>query len=366
MQIQPSFWIKLRRFCAQHLENEGPLRSQIDGMIDRLSECPRSDQHQMMASLFATLGRLPNAVELGFLIGGRVPATAYGVLSLGILTAPSIGDALRFVAEVHRTVVPLIDLAYEETASEGRFTIGFRCPIDSEGEALVVAMCTATIAREISRRSGRAGTLARLELTPSSKGGEATYRKYLSLMPHMDGTSNSMIFRRAALDLPSAHADLDTFNSIMRACIDRAELHVGEAPLQERVRETIMSGIGAPPSQSRLAQLLHLTPRQLRVNLERERTSYQAIIRDCRTEYASALLRNPSLSLSQIADRLGYSELSSFSHAFYRWTGKSPSAFRLEMHAPVARAETRDLARSPRAVIDRLRSGEDHPVEQLR
>jgi len=329
MQIQPSFWVKLRRLCAQHLENEEPLRSQIVGMIDRIPEYAGGDQHQKMAGLFTMLGRLRDAVELGFLIGGRVPGTAYGVLSLGMLTAPTIGDALRFVADVHQVVVPLIDLAYEETASEGRFTIGFRCPIDSVGEALVVAVCTAAIEGEIARRSGRAGNFTRLELTSSSKGAESSYRKRLSLMPYTEGQSNTLIFGRAALDLPNVHADVDTFNSVVRACAERAELRGCGAPLQARVREAVMSGIGAPPSQQRLAKILGLTPRQLRVQLERERTSYQAIIRDCRAEYARALLQNPSLSLSRIADRLGYSDLSAFSHAFCRWTGKSPSAFRV-------------------------------------
>ena len=43
-------------------------------------------------------------------------------------------------------------------------------------------------------------------------------------------------------------------------------------------------------------------------------------------------------ALSLIAERLGYSDLSAFSHAFYRWTGKSPSAFRSEMLARDAKS----------------------------
>jgi len=331
MQIQSSFWIKLRRLCVEHLGKDDPLQSQIESMIDRIAESAHGDQHQMIANLVTTLGRLPKAAELGFQIGGCMPVTAYGVLCLGILTAPTIRDALRFVVNVHHLQAPLINLAYAETASEGYFTIGFRCPIDSAGEALIVAACVAIIEREITRRRGRTGNFARLELTPSSKGAEASYRKYLSLTPSTHGKSNQLIFGRAVLDHQNTNADIDTFNSIVRACTERAELHVSGAPLQNRAREAIMSGISAPPSQERLAKILGLSPRQLRIRLDRESTSYQEIIRDCRTEYASALFKSPSLSLSQIADRLGYSDLSAFSHSFNRWTGKSPSAFRIEM-----------------------------------
>ncbi len=326
MQIQPTFWLQMRRLCAQHLGSEDSLRPQIDDIFEQIPESSRGDRHQVVADLFTMLGRLPDAAELGFLIGGRLPLTAYGALSLGILTAPTVGDALRFVTDVHHLVASLIDCSY----SEGRLTIGFRCPIDSDGEALAVAVCAATIDREIARYSGHSGNFARLELTPSSKGAIASYRKHLSLMPYTDGKSNTLVFERAVLDLPNAHADVDTFNSVMRACAERTDLQVDGASLPDRMREVIMSGIGAPPSQASLAKILDLTPRQLRTHLKWRRTSYQAIVRDCRTEYASALLMSPSLSLSQIADRLGYSDLPAFSHAFYRWTGKSPSAFRTE------------------------------------
>lgn len=331
MQIQPTFLIQMKRLCALNLEDHPPIRSQVDDMIDRIQASARSDQHQIMASLFTTLGRLPNASELGFLIGGRLPLTAFGVLSLGALTAPTVGDALRFFPHVHHLVVPLINCDYEENASEGRFTIGFRCPIDSEGEALALAVCTAVIDREIARYSGRTGNFTRLELTPSSKGVEASYRKRLTLMPYTGARSNTLVFDRAVLGLPNVHADVDTFSSAMRACTELADLQVDSASLLDRSREVIMSGIGAPPSQKSLAKILDLTPRQLRIRLKHRRTNYQTIVRDCRIEYASALFRNPSLSLSQIAGRLGYSELPAFSHAFYRWTGKSPSAYRIEM-----------------------------------
>lgn len=331
MRIQSSFWIKLRRFCAQHLANDDQLRLQVDAMIDRISESAHGEQQTMMTGLFSTLGRMRNAAELGLQIGGRMPVTAYGVLCLGVLTAPTIRDALRFVSDAQHVETPLINMSYSETSSEGSLTIGFRCLIDGAGEALIVAMCIAAIECEIARRSGRNGNLARLELTSSSRGSEASYRKLLSLTPHTDGQSNKLVFSRAILDMPNPGGDIDTFNSVLKASMEGTELRGSRASLQQQVREVIMSGIGAPPSQDRLAKLLGLTPRQLRLRLDREGTSYQTIIRDCRTEYASALFKNPLMSLSQIAERLGYSDLSAFSHSFYRWTGKSPSTFRGEI-----------------------------------
>lgn len=330
MQIRPTFWEKMRHVCAQSLGDNNPLRSQIDDMFARIPEAAQGDRHRTMADVFNMLGRMPNAPDLGFLIGGRLPLTAYGSLSLGVLTAPTVGQALRIAADVHNLMAPLTTYKYEETASEGHLTIGFRYPTSSTGEALAVATCAATFEREIALHSGRSANFVRLELTPSSKGTEPTYRKRLLLTPHTNSKSNTLVFARDILDLPNDRGDTDTFSSIVRACREMDERQAGRSSLIERVRQAILSNIGAPPSQESAARMLNLTPRQLRTHLARLRTSYREIVRDCRTEYAQVLLKNPSLPLSQIADRLGYLDQSAFSHAYYRWTGKRPSDLRIE------------------------------------
>jgi len=49
-----------------------------------------------------------------------------------------------------------------------------------------------------------------------------------------------------------------------------------------------------------------------------------AELREC----AMRLLRAPELSLTQIADRLGYSNVTNFERAFFRWTASTPPAHR--------------------------------------
>jgi len=42
------------------------------------------------------------------------------------------------------------------------------------------------------------------------------------------------------------------------------------------------------------------------------------------------LVARTALTVEQIADSLGYAETASFTHAFKRWTGRSPREFRSE------------------------------------
>lgn len=329
MQIPSLFWAKFRALCLLHLGDEGAVAPQIERVLVPMPTAARPEQDRMMAALFSTLGRVPNAIERGFLIGTRMPVTAYGAASLGMLTAPTIGDTLQFIADIQYAAVPLLDFGYLANDSEGRLTIRFRCPIDREAEALIVAMCIAAIECELARRSGRIGNFSRLELTASSRGAETSYRNWLGRMPSTDAAANTLVFTRAVLDLPNIYADRDSFDSIQRAASKWARPRECGVALQDRVQDLIRANIANPPSLAQMAKALNLTPRQFRQCLQRERTSYQAIIRASRIECTSALL--PNTSLSQIAERLGYSDLSAFSHAFFRWTGRTPSAYRSEL-----------------------------------
>lgn len=331
MKIQSSFWTQVGRAVAQYVSHDGSVLAHVSRLLDRVVRSQRSEQHLAAAELFTLLGGLPNSASLGFLIGRKIPVTAHGELSLGLKVAPTFGDVLRFAAKFHHLLVPLIDYSYSETRSEGRFVIGFRCPIDKRGEAVVVATAISMLEKELVLCAGREGRIKKLELTSSSKGLEAIYHKHVLVVPETSHGINTVVIDRAVLDLPNPLADLDTFNSVVSTCIARAELRESDTSPSARVRELIITNISNPPSLDGLSKMLNVSPRQLRIALAKENTSYQEVVRTCRIECASVLFRNPALSVSQIAYRLGYSDLSAFTHSFSRWTGKSPSTFRIEM-----------------------------------
>ncbi len=82
------------------------------------------------------------------------------------------------------------------------------------------------------------------------------------------------------------------------------------------------------PSFEELTVLLNMSARTLRRRLESEGTSYQRIKDKARRDRAISLLRNPELSVCEVADALGFSDPSAFHRSFKKWTGQSPGAFR--------------------------------------
>jgi AraC-like DNA-binding protein len=66
----------------------------------------------------------------------------------------------------------------------------------------------------------------------------------------------------------------------------------------------------------------------LRRRLSAEGTSFQQLLDELRREQALAHVANDQLSLEQLADTLGFLDMSTFHRAFKRWTGQTPGRYR--------------------------------------
>jgi AraC-like DNA-binding protein len=96
-----------------------------------------------------------------------------------------------------------------------------------------------------------------------------------------------------------------------------------------RVKSTIIENLGeSGVTESRVANSLHMSTRNLHRRLTSEDTSFKQLLLEIRTELASQYISDATLSLTEISYMLGFSEVSSFSRAYRRWTGWSPSAAR--------------------------------------
>ena len=71
-----------------------------------------------------------------------------------------------------------------------------------------------------------------------------------------------------------------------------------------------------------------MSPRTLSRNLAEEGTSFAEILDELRAALAKRYLRDETLPVTEIAWLLGYSEVSSLTHAFKRWTGMTPRRYR--------------------------------------
>ena len=97
----------------------------------------------------------------------------------------------------------------------------------------------------------------------------------------------------------------------------------------ERVKVVIIDQLpSGHVTDSSVAETLYMSKRTFHRKLQLEETTFRAVLNDLRHELADKYIKDSSLNLNEISFLLGFSEISSFSRAFKRWTGASPSAYR--------------------------------------
>src|SRR5690606_24299371 len=96
-----------------------------------------------------------------------------------------------------------------------------------------------------------------------------------------------------------------------------------------RIRGLIGRDFSKPmPDFDWIAQELHTSPQTLRRRLKQESTSFQEIKDLLRRDMAIYYLSHQELPINDIAERVGFTEPSTFHRAFKKWTGVTPGAWR--------------------------------------
>ncbi|MEZ5665318.1 MAG: AraC family transcriptional regulator [Burkholderiaceae bacterium] len=102
-----------------------------------------------------------------------------------------------------------------------------------------------------------------------------------------------------------------------------------QTSLTERIRRLLRRYLSEDmPSLEEVSSTLAMTPQTLRRRLQREGQGYQAIKDSLRRDVAVEYLSQPDMTLIDIANRLGFSEASTFHRAFKGWTGLAPGVYR--------------------------------------
>jgi AraC-like DNA-binding protein len=145
--------------------------------------------------------------------------------------------------------------------------------------------------------------------------------------PEFGAPRNVAVLEAAALDLPLPQADELTAAMTERQCRKLVKQRRSRAGVAGVVRDELVRTPGDMPALDEVAERLAVSERTLRRRLADEGTSFRALVDEVRSALAEELLSTGSLSVEQVARRLGYAETASFTHAFTRWKGVSPRAW---------------------------------------
>ena len=146
-------------------------------------------------------------------------------------------------------------------------------------------------------------------------------------VPIFGADSNRIILPEVTINHASPFADPKVVSQTIDYC-SRTEFPVDQIPLDEKIRQILNRSEFDFPSLEEVAEEINIAPWTLARKLKSMGSSYQQILDEIRMQRAAFSLTHSSDSVTEISQRLGYSDVSSFRRAFKRWTQISPKDYR--------------------------------------
>lgn len=128
---------------------------------------------------------------------------------------------------------------------------------------------------------------------------------------------------------------ISSFNAKLRDYFDAtckqvvAALPAGDTMTAQLRKALIATMDGGDVSMEAIAKKLATSSRTLQRRLAEENTSYNDVLAEVRIEFAKRYLSRGTMSASEVAYLVGFTEPPAFFKAFKRWTGMTPKEFQL-------------------------------------
>ena len=266
---------------------------------------------------------------LGFTLARDFDPREIGLLYYVMASSQTLGDALKRVAR------------YSQITNEA-LVVRYR-----EGNRLIISLSYSGVPRHSDRHQIEFCMFAVLRICRVLTG-QNLVPQHFWISHHRSGTTNSEMARFVgtavefgattdefalnanARELPLIHADPYLNNLLLKYC---------EAALTDRrgnvsqLRTRVENAISSLLPHGRVvvddvARSLGMSKRTLARKLSDEGLNFTEVLQQLRRDLAVRYLDDPKLHISKIAWLLGFNEVSAFTHAFKRWTGKTPSQMR--------------------------------------
>ena len=301
------------------------------GIAPSLLESPLARISQRQYALLIRALRRELRDEIWGLLSGPLPPGSFGQCMRQLVRCATLGEALRDGFAAYHLL--LHDFVPRHTVQGGSAHVQFVLRRASDARldyALKAFMLFAFNASSwlVARRI----PLLEVDYTAEQTNTE-TSRVYQ--VPIRYGQAHvGMSFEARWLDLPVVQSPQSLREFLAGSPANLIVKYRDTSSLTERIRRLLRKRLGSElPSLEEVGDALAVTPQTLRRRLRDEGRGFQQIKDELRRDAAIEYLLHTPLPLLDIANRVGFSEASTFHRAFKQWTGVAPGEYRLT-HGP--------------------------------
>jgi AraC-like DNA-binding protein len=278
--------------------------------------------------LFEVAAQRTGRTNFGLEFGATFHPQGLGLLGYVAISSPTLGAGLRqfstFLAAhqqaTHLSVVKAADrtAAIEYAILDG--TIKRRQQDAELSIGMLLNICRHSLGPE--------WTPMAVHLMHAKPIGRTYYEDYLGVTPRFEQSSNRLVFAKSDLECSMPRQD-DTLMRLLTLELQKSlKLRDYSIDVLDRARYAVELALSAGTfGLEVVSNQCGLAPWTLRRKLKQKGLTFQQLISETRRSVAIRHMSSAKMSITRIAQELGYSEVSAFTRAFHRWTGMSPTQF---------------------------------------
>lgn len=333
---------------ARTLEDEGVAYEGVFRRIDmdptRLQRGNDRYSQELLSRLWRAAVQETADANFGLKVATHVRPSTFHVLGYAMSCSATVGAALhrfaRYVKLVSGSVTVVLDEDALHTRATLHFETGIAPPIPQTVDAVLAGLVSFT-----SWIVGEPVVPAALHFRHEAPADASEYARLLRCPVYFNQADDRIVFHSADMHRPVLAADEQLAASLDSLAVQEVTQLSGR--FTRKVRDCLQQQLAhGDVSKRGTARTLNMTDRTLLRRLKDEGTTFQQVLDLLREEVAYEQLQRHDVSLQELSSMLGFSDASTFSRAFKRWTGRRPS---LQQGAWQAGTEPLTFARMPAA-----------------
>jgi AraC-like DNA-binding protein len=271
---------------------------------------------------------------LGFHLGQVAELRRLGLLYYVAASSDTLGEALRRVVRYGSMTYEAVALKYLEGKD-------IRIMTDYVGVARhlyrhQIEFGLTVLIRLFRKLTGRHVEPSRVRFIHRRTGNFSEFATFLGCDMEFGATVDEVAFAAPVGDIPIVSAD-PYLNKLLIANCEEAlsRRSTKRGPFRAVVENAIAPLLPHGNAHAiEIASRSGLSRRTFVRRLTSESATFSEVLNNLRRDLATQYLADHGLSISQIAWLLGYQEVSAFTNAFKRWTGKTPREARSQPRHP--------------------------------
>jgi AraC-like DNA-binding protein len=312
-----------------------------------LAEIENPDARLRVRDQIRFLNLVAAAVQddfLGFHLAQPPDLREMGWLYYVVASSEMMSDALKRGARYSSIVNEGISLKYIENGDVA-ITVDY-VGVSRHLDRHQMEFLMTTLVRLCRQLTGHRLVPSRVRFTHHRESTNPAFAEFFGSDVEFGAAIDEVVFATAIKTMPVVSAD-PYLSKLLISYSDEAlsRRPAGRSSFRSSVENTIVPLL--PHGKGRAGEIaprLGLSQRTFARRLSVEGHTFSEVLEKLRSDLAERYLTDESLSISKIAWLLGYQEVSAFTHAFKRWTGKTPREARAHIsteHPPPAKRSTR-------------------------